>query len=176
MNFDPSSEHQFLSERYLGLCHRTQFLSGFLRWHFAQKSQNLSEQTWGIWRKNLKIYPNMSWGILVYFPGSSSFLLWWLIIIVCLLCKHQRTRADCEKTMGGLWKLRSPQKDWAERSRFCRGPFGVTRDLVEFCILGENIETGWPHFKKKILRHLFSNEYTWKIELNSIDFQKYEIY
>jgi hypothetical protein len=48
---------------------------------------------------------------------------------------------------------------------FCRGSFGVTRDLVEFCFLG------WPHFKKRVLEMSISNEYTQKIELNSIDFK-----
>lgn len=36
--FDPSCEHQFLSEHFLGRCHQIQFLSRFLRWHFANKS------------------------------------------------------------------------------------------------------------------------------------------
>ena len=35
------SEHQFLFEHSsIGLCHRTQFLSGFLRWHFAKKKKS----------------------------------------------------------------------------------------------------------------------------------------
>ena len=36
--------YQFLSEHFLGLDRRTQFLSEFLRWHFAKKSQNLSKR------------------------------------------------------------------------------------------------------------------------------------
>ena len=47
----------------------------------------------------------------------------------------------------------------------------MTRDLVKFCILGENIEKGWPHFEKKVLKTSISNEYTQKVELNSIDFK-----
>lgn len=35
--FEPSSQHQFLSEHILGVCHQTQFLSEFPRWHFATK-------------------------------------------------------------------------------------------------------------------------------------------
>ena len=35
-----------------------------------KKTEILSGHSWGIRPKNLIIYPNMSWGILVHFPGS----------------------------------------------------------------------------------------------------------
>ena len=49
--------------------------------------------------------------------------------------------------------------------------FGVTWDLEKFCNFGENIETWWPHFKKKVLEAFVSNDYTQKFKLNSIDFK-----
>ena len=55
--------------------------------------------------------------------------------------------------------------------RFNLHAFGVTRDLENFCNFGENIETWWPHFKKKVLETFVSNDYTRKFKLNSIDFK-----
>ena len=50
--------------------------------------------------------------------------------------------------------------------------FGVTWDLEKSCNFGENIETWWPHFKKKkVLETFVSNDYTQKFKLNSIDFK-----
>lgn len=55
-------------------------------------------------------------------------------------------------------------KPFLSRSNF------VTRHLVEFCILVKNFEKEWPHLKKNNLETSILNEYTRKIELNSIDF------
>ena len=49
-------------------------------------------------------------------------------------------------------------------SRFNLRAFGVTRDLEKFCNFGENIETWWPHFRKKVLETFVSNDYTRKFK------------
>jgi phage terminase large subunit-like protein len=46
----------------------------------------------------------------------------------------------------------------------------VTRDLVKFRVLHQNIETGWPHFKKKVPEAYYFMECTRKNNANKIVF------
>ena len=45
----------------------------------------------------------------------------------------------------------------------------VTRDLEKFWHFGRNTQTGWQHFKKKVLETFILNEHTQKNKLNDID-------
>jgi hypothetical protein len=52
----------------------------------------------------------------------------------------------------------------------------VTRDLEKICILRENTEIGWQHFKKKVLEAFISNNHTRNFEFNDIDLKKYKFF